>query len=87
LTGEGIRSFRIDIPQCDPDDLYERLDRTRWPDELPGVGWAMSPLIRVISRRIRVISSSADVASARAHSSTPSMAAAKRSRVRSRSSR
>jgi pimeloyl-ACP methyl ester carboxylesterase len=22
------------------DDLHERLDRTRWPDDLPGVGWA-----------------------------------------------
>ncbi|WP_204946061.1 epoxide hydrolase family protein [Micromonospora luteifusca] len=32
--------FRIDMPQSDLDDLHERLDRTRWPDELPGVGWA-----------------------------------------------
>ncbi|MDT0546840.1 MULTISPECIES: epoxide hydrolase [Streptomyces] len=37
---ENIRPFRIDIPQADLDDLHERLDRTRWPDELPGVGWA-----------------------------------------------
>lgn len=37
---EGIHPFRIDIPQSDLDDLHERLDRTRWPDELPGVGWA-----------------------------------------------
>src|SRR6266487_434915 len=48
---------------------------------------AMSPLIRLMSLRIRVISSWAGVASARAQSSTPSMAAARRSRVRSRSSR
>jgi epoxide hydrolase len=34
-----IRPFRIDIPQADLDDLRERLHRTRWPDELPGVGW------------------------------------------------
>src|SRR6266545_7534143 len=47
----------------------------------------MSPLILVIRRRIRTISSSAGVASARAHSSTPSMVAASRSRVRSRSCR
>ena len=53
-----------------------------------GVGeLVMSSLMRLMSRRIRVISSSAGVASARAHSSTPSMAAARRSRVRSRSSR
>jgi pimeloyl-ACP methyl ester carboxylesterase len=35
-----IRPFRIDIPQADLDDLHDRLARTRWPDELPGVGWA-----------------------------------------------
>jgi pimeloyl-ACP methyl ester carboxylesterase len=34
-----IRPFRIDIPQADLDDLQARLDRTRWPDQLPGVGW------------------------------------------------
>jgi pimeloyl-ACP methyl ester carboxylesterase len=44
-TGAGhgdaaIRPFRIDIPQADLDDLRERLARTRWPDELPGVGWS-----------------------------------------------
>jgi pimeloyl-ACP methyl ester carboxylesterase len=35
-----IWPFRIDIPQADLDDLRERLHRTRWPDELPGVGWS-----------------------------------------------
>jgi hypothetical protein len=34
-----IRPFRIDIPQADIDDLRERLNRTRFPDELPGTGW------------------------------------------------
>jgi epoxide hydrolase len=36
---EEIRPFRIDIPQPDLDDLHDRLTRTRFPDELPGVGW------------------------------------------------
>jgi pimeloyl-ACP methyl ester carboxylesterase len=36
----AIRPFRIDIPQADLDDLRDRLHRTRWPDELPGVGWS-----------------------------------------------
>ncbi|WP_369182532.1 epoxide hydrolase family protein [Streptomyces sp. Y1] len=36
---ETIRPFRIDVPDEDLDDLNRRLDRTRWPDELPGVGW------------------------------------------------
>ena len=35
-----IRPFRIDIPQADLGDLNDRLARTRWPDELPGVGWS-----------------------------------------------
>ncbi|MFE5840589.1 epoxide hydrolase family protein [Streptomyces niveus] len=36
----SITPFRIDIPQGALDDLHDRLDRTRWPDELPGAGWA-----------------------------------------------
>ena len=40
LSEEGIRPFRIAVPTADLEDLHQRLDRTRWPDELPGVGWA-----------------------------------------------
>ncbi len=39
-AAEAISPFRLDIPQEELDDLHARLDRTRWPDELPGVGWA-----------------------------------------------
>ncbi|MFC3980006.1 epoxide hydrolase family protein [Streptosporangium jomthongense] len=35
-----IHPFRIDIPQTRLDDLRGRLAATRWPDELPGVGWS-----------------------------------------------
>lgn len=35
-----IRPFRIDVPQAEIDDLRERLVKTRWPSELPGVGWS-----------------------------------------------
>jgi len=35
----AIRPFRMEIPQADLDDLRDRLHRTRWPDELSGVGW------------------------------------------------
>ncbi len=34
-----INRFRIAIPQHDLDDLATRLATTRWPEELPGVGW------------------------------------------------
>ncbi|ROQ23183.1 microsomal epoxide hydrolase [Streptomyces sp. PanSC19] len=34
-----MHPFRVAIPQAQLDDLHRRLDATRWPDELPGVGW------------------------------------------------
>jgi len=37
-SDQTIRPTSIDIPQADLDDLQERLERTRWPDELPGEG-------------------------------------------------
>jgi epoxide hydrolase len=42
MTGSDteIRPFRIDVPQEDLDDLTDRLERTRWPDELPGAEWS-----------------------------------------------
>ncbi len=35
-----IQPFRIAIPDAALDDLRERLARTRWPSELPGLGWS-----------------------------------------------
>lgn len=34
-----MRPFRVDVAQADLDELADRLGRTRWPDQLPGVGW------------------------------------------------
>ena len=36
---DQVNPYRIDVPQAALDDLRDRLSRTRWPDELPGVGW------------------------------------------------
>src|SRR5262245_29917431 len=36
---DRVTPFTIETPDADLDDLWERLDRTRWPDELPGAGW------------------------------------------------
>jgi pimeloyl-ACP methyl ester carboxylesterase len=36
----SIQPFSINIAQAELDDLNDRLARTRWPDELPGVGWS-----------------------------------------------
>ena len=34
-----VKPFKIDVPDSVLDDLRVRLERTRWPDELPGTGW------------------------------------------------
>ena len=39
-TTAEIRRFRIEIPQAALGDLRQRLARTRFPDEIPGVGWS-----------------------------------------------
>ncbi len=35
----AIRPFEIEVPQDTLDDLHDRLDRTRWTDEVDGAGW------------------------------------------------
>lgn len=35
-----LEPFRIDVPAAAIDDLNARLAATRWPAELPGVGWS-----------------------------------------------
>ncbi|POX47871.1 epoxide hydrolase family protein [Streptomyces sp. Ru72] len=50
---ESIRPFRLAIPQSDLDDLHDRLDRTRWPDELPGVGWAYGVPLDYLKELVR----------------------------------
>jgi pimeloyl-ACP methyl ester carboxylesterase len=34
-----MKSYRIEIPQADLDDLGERLARVRWPEAIDGAGW------------------------------------------------
>ncbi|MFD1931137.1 MULTISPECIES: epoxide hydrolase family protein [Nonomuraea] len=46
----GISPFRIDIPQSALDDLHDRLARTLWPDELPGVGWSYGIPVSYVRR-------------------------------------
>lgn len=39
-TADGlIQSFAIDVPETDLRDLRQRLAQTRWPDQLPDIGW------------------------------------------------
>ena len=43
-----IEPFRISIPQEVLDDLYQRLERTRWPDEVEQSGWRYGANLRYI---------------------------------------
>ena len=35
----AVQPFTIDVPDSILEDLKSRLERTRWPDELPGTNW------------------------------------------------
>ena len=35
----AVQPYKIEIPDSVLDDLKSRLERTRWPDELPGTDW------------------------------------------------
>jgi pimeloyl-ACP methyl ester carboxylesterase len=39
MEDSHVHPFRVDIAQADLEDLHARLDRVRWPDELPDAGW------------------------------------------------
>jgi epoxide hydrolase len=40
MSSDDVQPFRVEIPQRAVDDLRDRLARTRWPTELPEVGWS-----------------------------------------------
>ena len=48
MSESEIRPFKVDIPETDLDDLKERLERVRWPDELPDAGWAYGVPLRYV---------------------------------------
>lgn len=39
MTENTVEPFRVEVPEAALDDLRRRLADTRWPAELPGVGW------------------------------------------------
>src|SRR5436190_6101211 len=39
-SDDEVRPFRVEVRDGDLDDLRERLARTRWPAELPDIGWS-----------------------------------------------
>src|SRR5260221_12258038 len=36
MSGSGVRPFRVAVGDDVLDDLQSRLERVRWPDEIPG---------------------------------------------------
>ncbi|MDM2420309.1 epoxide hydrolase [Mycobacteroides abscessus] len=47
-----IRPFLIEVSQWELDDLHERLDQTRWPDEITGGDWGYgipTPYVRELA--------------------------------------
>ena len=40
MAEPALTPFRIAIPDAAVDDLKRRLAATRWPDEMPGLGWS-----------------------------------------------
>jgi pimeloyl-ACP methyl ester carboxylesterase len=49
----SIEPFRLDIPQAELDDLRTRLDLTRWPEELPDVGWAYGVPLKYLQELVQ----------------------------------
>lgn len=45
-----LKPFTVDIPQADLDDLRDRLARTRWTTELPGVGGEYGVTLEYVKR-------------------------------------
>jgi pimeloyl-ACP methyl ester carboxylesterase len=40
MSSTDLVPFRLEVPQAALDDLRGRLDRTRWPEQIPGLGWS-----------------------------------------------
>src|SRR5688500_11383795 len=40
VADAAVRRLRLHVPESDLGDLRRRLTDTRWPDDLPGTGWA-----------------------------------------------
>jgi pimeloyl-ACP methyl ester carboxylesterase len=48
----AVRPFRVAVPDGVLDDLSDRLARVRWPDEVPGGGWAYGTDLGYLQRLV-----------------------------------
>lgn len=47
-----MEPFRIHVPNEVLDDLWARLRRTRWPDQIPGIGWKQGTELDWLRQRV-----------------------------------
>jgi epoxide hydrolase len=47
-----IQPFHVDVPQAELDDLRQRLDRARWTEELPDVGWDLGVPVGYLKEQV-----------------------------------
>lgn len=50
---KNLQPFTIAVPQSALDDLHQRLSLTRWPDEIPGSGWAYGSNLAYMKELVR----------------------------------
>jgi len=47
-----VEPFRIHVEDVVLDDLRARLRKTRWPDQIPGIGWAQGTELEWLRRLV-----------------------------------
>src|SRR4051794_28477885 len=47
-----IESFRVDVPDEVLTDLQTRIRATRWPDQVPGIGWEQGTELAYLQRTL-----------------------------------
>ena len=52
MAAPSPEPFRLDVPQETLDDLRARLERTRWPDEIPGSEWRYGSNLAYVQRLV-----------------------------------
>ena len=52
MAAPSPEPFRLDVPQETLGDLRARLERTRWPDEIPESEWRYGSNLRYVQRLV-----------------------------------
>ena len=52
MAAPSPEPFRLDVPEETLDDLTARLERTRWPDEIPGSDWRYGSNLAYVQRLV-----------------------------------